>query len=280
MNDHDSRGETTPHPAITEDVPATICPAEKEAAAFTVADMAAWKWVAPLLVYMALPMFLERFGLMSTSQLQFAGPRPPGADWGGLTVLMIQVFVVGGLLLYLAPAYLRLLPWRVTWMAVPLGLLGLALWVGICELHVEKSILNLIPSLAFLEAARPSINPAESYPESVPYWSFMLFRFLALAIVVPVAEEVLLRGYFLRMIQEDDWWRLPMNRLALSAIAVSAIYGALTHPNEWLAAIVWFAAVTWWIRWTNRFWDGVVIHAVTNLALGIYVMMYQQWHLW
>jgi CAAX prenyl protease-like protein len=229
---------------------------------------------------MAVPMIWERFGIVPLSQRTFAGPRPPGADWPWLGVVAGQVLVGGGLLVAWWGNYVRWLPLRVSVGSVGLGLVGLLLWVGICELDWERQIWSLIPWEAFQPGPRPSVIPGEWFPDLGSYLAFLFFRFLGLVVIVPIAEELLLRGFFLRMIQQEDWWNLPMNRLSPWAIGVSAAYGAVTHPNEILAAVVWFAAVTAWVRWTNRFWDGVMIHAVTNAALGGYVIGFQQWHLW
>jgi CAAX prenyl protease-like protein len=240
-----------------------------------------WKWIVPLLAVMAVPMVLERFGVVPISKLEFVGDqRPVGADWPWLGVVAAQALVGGCLLLLCWREYIRSLPWRVSWLALPAGLLGLLAWVGICGLGWEQAIYQNLPGADLKALARASINPSESFPDPVSYGLFLVARFAVLVAVIPIAEELLLRGIFLRMLQRDDWWAMPMRELSGTSIAISAVYGALTHPNEIFAAIVWFAAVTWWVRWTNRFWDGVLIHAVTNAALGVYVLTYQQWHLW
>jgi len=240
---------------------------------------AAWKWVAPLLLYMVLPLGLEKFGLVSTSGREYLEPRPPQVDWGWLGVVVLQVGLTAAWLVWLLPNYWRALPFRVSGWAIPLGLAGLLLWVGVCQLQLEAGVLALVPG-AQDWAARPGIDPSQSFPETWPYIVFLLFRFTGLVLVVPLAEELLLRGYLLRMLQRDDWWRMPMRQLSWVSIGLAGLYGAVSHPNEAVAAVLWFAAVTWWVRYSDRFWDGVVIHAVTNAALGWYVLTYSQWHLW
>ncbi len=225
-------------------------------------------------------MVLERFGVVPLSKLEFVGDQRPGtSDWPWIGVVATQAVLGGGLLIAFGREYRQSLPWRVSWWAVPAGLVGLAVWVGLCELGWEAAFFRL---LAVDEAAvaRASINPSESFPDPTAYVIFLLARFAVLTAVIPIAEELLLRGFVLRMLQRDDWWAMPMSELRRVSIGISAAYGALTHPNEMVAAIVWFGAVTWWVRWSNRFWDGVVIHAVTNAALGVYVLVYHQWHLW
>lgn len=239
-----------------------------------------WCWVVPLILFMVVPMVAERFGVVPRSQLTFPGQAPPGSDVAWLVVVAAQALLAGGLLWACRHEYLGSLPWRVSLWTLPVGLAGLALWVGVCELNLEAWLWSWWPWRSPDEGARPSVNPAESFPDWGPYLLFLAARFSVLVVVVPVAEELLLRGFFLRMLQSDRWWELPMRDLTWTAVGVSAVYGVLTHPNEAVAALLWFAAVTVWVRWTDRFWDGVLIHAVTNASLGVYVMTFEQWHLW
>jgi membrane protease YdiL (CAAX protease family) len=53
----------------------------------------------------------------------------------------------------------------------------------------------------------------------------------------------------------------------------------LTHPNELVAAALWFSMVTVLMVKTKKIWDCVVAHAVTNLLLGIYVVSTGEWQL-
>jgi hypothetical protein len=51
------------------------------------------------------------------------------------------------------------------------------------------------------------------------------------------------------------------------------------HPQEALAAAVWFSAITWLMLRTRNIWDCVAAHAVTNLLLGLYVVVTGNWWL-
>ena len=57
------------------------------------------------------------------------------------------------------------------------------------------------------------------------------------------------------------------------------LYGVLTHPAELAAAAVWFGLVTWLMARTKSMGDCVIAHAVTNAALGIYVLTSGDWQL-
>jgi membrane protease YdiL (CAAX protease family) len=57
-------------------------------------------------------------------------------------------------------------------------------------------------------------------------------------------------------------------------------YAVLTHPQEAIAAIVWFSLVNWWMKRTGNLWDCVLVHAVTNGLLGAWILYSGQWRLW
>jgi hypothetical protein len=63
-----------------------------------------------------------------------------------------------------------------------------------------------------------------------------------------------------------------------TAVLVAPIYGMLTHPAELVAAAVWFSLVTWLMVKTKNIWDCVVAHGVTNLLLGIWVVITGEWY--
>ena len=94
-----------------------------------------------------------------------------------------------------------------------------------------------------------------------------------LAIVVPVIEEFFLRGFAMRFVMEKDWWKVPFGTVNRLAIVVGTVLPMLIAPGELLAAAVWFSLVTWLMLRTKNIWDCVVAHAVTNLLLGVYVVV-------
>lgn len=239
----------------------------------------AWKWIAPLIAIMVVPLVMSRMGFEPDSGKEFPAGLPAGYDWKLLVVLAIQVLVVGGLLVAGVRDYLRWLPFRVSWSAIPLGLLGCGLWIGICELQIEKQVASAV-GLGDWLAVRSSVNPFESFPSTATFVLFLSLRFTCLAVLVPIAEELFLRGFLLRYLCRYEWWKVQMAQLGWWAVGAAAIYGVVTHTGEILAAIAWFGLVTIWVKWSDRFWDAVAIHAVTNFALGLYVMTYQQWHYW
>lgn len=101
---------------------------------------------------------------------------------------------------------------------------------------------------------------------------------LGLAFLVPIMEELFLRGFLLRWIQSENWLSLSVGDLSAKAWGVVLVYAVLTHP-EILAAVVWFALVTLYVQKTRNIWDAVLFHIGTNATLGLWVLFTGQWFL-
>jgi CAAX prenyl protease-like protein len=176
--------------------------------------------------------------------------------------------------------YLRSFPLRFDHWGVVTGLVGGVLWIGLCQLGIESALLGLLSLPEQLLGARDGVNPFETYPESADRMVFLASRFALLVITVPIAEELFLRGFFMRMMDAVDWEKLPLKDIGTSGLVAGTVYGMATHPSEFIAAAAWFSLVTLLMVKTNKFWNCVVAHAVTNLMVGIYAMSTGTWSLW
>ena len=235
-----------------------------------------WAFVAPFLVFMVLINFYPSFEISVD----------PGAetlvDSGKATtytvLVALQVVVLSCLLFYFRKTILSQFPVRVSPLSVVVGVIGIVLWIGISELGIEQSLLE---SVGWAKAvARPSFNPFEQLSDPSTRYVFLAFRFCLLAVVVPIIEELFLRGWLIRYVENPAWWTVSLSAITMTGIATATGYGVLTHPGEAIAAFVWFSLVTWLMLKTGNFWDCVVAHSVTNLLLGFYILWQGAWHLW
>jgi hypothetical protein len=189
-----------------------------------------------------------------------------------------QVAIALGWLIYFRSTYLSQFPLRWSPWSIVVGLVGVVLWVSICNLSVEHHVLSWVGLERW--AARPGFNPFESLKDPGIRNLFLVLRFTLLAILVPIVEELFLRGFLVRYVHSPDWQSVSLKGLSAMALLTPSLYGALTHPIEAIAAVVWFGLVTWLMIKTGNLWDCVIAHAVTNLLLGIYVVTCSAWHLW
>lgn len=156
------------------------------------------------------------------------------------------------------------------------GLVGLVLWIGL--LH-------------------PFVSAAEVEP-----WSRHAFalRLLSAGLVVPLFEELMMRGFVLRFALQ--WHRAWQNRVpealhtALDqrsinevepggwswfAVLLSVLAFTSGHAlNEWPAAIAYGLLMAF--LWINRrdLISCVTAHAVTNIGLALFVYFTGSWHYW
>ena len=109
--------------------------------------------------------------------------------------------------------------------------------------------------------------------------AWLLLRAIGAVVTVPIAEELLFRGYLITRLARTDIvleGKIPFSWLAL--LASSVTFGLL-HAN-WLAGII--AGIVYGIvRYRGRsIVDAIVAHAGTNLFLTIYVLLAADWSLW
>ena len=176
---------------------------------------------------------------------------------------------------YVLPGY-REFPFHVSLLALAVGAVGVVLWIWLCSLHLEPKLLAPLGLEGFVGGLgeRPAYNPLEQL-KATPAWAytFLVIRFIGLALVVPIIEEFFLRGFLMRFVQDDaQWWQVPFGKVTPLAVVVGTAVPMLMHPAELLAAFVWFSLITWLMTRTKNIWDCVAAHAVTNLLLGVYVV--------
>jgi len=183
-------------------------------------------------------------------------------------------------ILLVFPGY-RQFPFRISPTALLVGVVGVVLWVGVCRLDLEQRLLTPLGLQSLLGLGeRAAYNPFHELGTGTALIAFLAVRFLGLAIIVPLIEEFFLRGFVMRVAEDSDWTSVPFGTAGITAILAGTFYGMLTHPAELFAAILWFSLITWLMLRTRNIWDCVAAHATTNLLLGIYVIISQDWALW
>ena len=177
------------------------------------------------------------------------------------------------------PGY-RQFAFRVSPLALAVGAVGVVLWVGICKLELEAKILGPLGLGWLIETgSRSAFNPFSVWPDQPLFaYGFLAVRLWGLAIVVPVIEEFFLRGLVMRYVIDPDWWKVPFGTLSTTAVIVGTLVPVAMHPAEIFAATVWFTLITWLMFKTKNIWDCVAAHAVTNLLLGVWVVVSGDWH--
>lgn len=172
-------------------------------------------------------------------------------------------------------------PWKVSGLSFGVGAVGGVLWIAInkAQQFIEPQFLtNLgLGSLTKL-GSRSGFNPLDQLQDDPTWaWAFLAIRFFGLVLVVPLIEEFFLRGFLMRYFIHIDWWTVPFATVTPIALAVGTGVPMLMHPQEMIAAFVWFSLVTWLMVRTKNIWDCVIAHAVTNLMMGLWVLYSGDW---
>jgi CAAX prenyl protease-like protein len=79
--------------------------------------------------------------------------------------------------------------------------------------------------------------------------------------------------------KDKEWHELPIGRFTLASFAVTVgLFGVAHH--RWAVAIAFCAILNLYLMWRRSLGPAIVVHAVTNLALAIYVLHTGQWSFW
>ncbi|MFM9059324.1 MAG: CAAX prenyl protease-related protein [Planctomycetaceae bacterium] len=163
---------------------------------------------------------------------------------------------------------------RPTWWPPLLGLALVVPWVALAVLQREAGWATLL-------GERSAFDPFTEFGAGTAFaWGFLALRLVGLVVVVSIVEELFLRGFVMRYVVNEDFWQVPFGLLVPASAAACAVYAALTHPAEAVAAVGWFAVVSGIAAATRKPIDCILAHAATNLALGVYVVQTGAWWLW
>ena len=214
--------------------------------------------VAPFALFMAL--------------LALRGAAPADGSWGfdpgwiyGLSVL-----AVGALLACFWREYGELArqnrpDGREALLAVGVGVAVFVLWI-----QLDASWMTLgEPSAAFVP-----LDAAGRLD-----WPLVAVRWIGAALLVPLVEELFWRSFLMRWIEQPTFEGVDPQRVGLKAIVLSTFVFMLAH-TLWLAAVVAGLAYAWLYVRSGKLWLPVIAHAVTNGALGAWVVTTGNWQFW
>ncbi len=219
---------------------------------------AAWLRLLPFVAFMGL--------------LALRGFAPTDASWGFDTrwLYALNLLLVGGLLLVWWHEYGELARQNAPSLgelavSVAVGLLVFALWVKL--------------DAPWMQIGQPTATFVPVGAQGQLEWPLISVRWLGAALLVPVMEELFWRSFLMRWLQQPVFEGVDPRRVGPKAVLLSTFVFMLAHPL-WLAAIVAGLAYALLYRRTGKLWTAVIAHAVTNGALGIWVLQTRQWQFW
>ncbi len=150
-------------------------------------------------------------------------------------------------------------------LAIAVGLLVFVLWIQLDApwMQIGESTASFVPVDA----------------QGALLWPQIVVRWLGATLLVPVMEELFWRSFLMRWLQAPVFEGVDPRRTGVKAVVLSTFVFMLAHPL-WLAAIVAGLAYALLYRFTGKLWTAVIAHAVTNGALGLWVVQSRQWQFW
>ena len=220
-----------------------------------------WPRILPFAVY---------FAFLILSQ-QWAALFPTSGFFQGIELWLypIKALVVGGLLLFFWSQYDELKsPILISWSegvsVVGVGLLVYVFWV---RMDWDWAIFGELTGYnPFKHADSKGILLAA-------------FRLFGASIVVPVMEELFWRSFLIRWIIEPRFHTVPLGTYTIGSFAATVVLFGLEH-ELWLAGMMAGIFYNVLLYRTRRLWPCILAHGLTNLALGIHVLVTGEWQWW
>lgn len=204
--------------------------------------------------------------------LELRGWAPADGSWGidPRWIYGLSVGVVGAMLLYWRREYgelsAQLRPsWPEVRLAIAVGLAVFVLWIQL--------------DAPWMQLAAPAAPYTPLDAQGAVIWPLVVVRWVGAALLVPVMEELFWRSFLMRWFQHETFEGVAPQQVGVRAVVLSTFVFMLAH-TLWLAAIMAGLVYAWLYRRTGRLWVPVIAHAVTNGALGLWVVATGNWAFW
>ena len=150
-------------------------------------------------------------------------------------------------------------------LAIAAGAIVFVLWI-----HLDA------PWMIIGEASAP-FKPLTA--DSAIDWPQVAMRFVGAALLVPLIEELFWRSFLMRWLEQPIFQGVAPQRVGLRAVVLSTFVFTLAHTLWLAAAIAGLVYALLYVK-TGKLWLPVIAHAVTNGALGVWVVMTGNWQFW
>lgn len=236
-------------------------------------------WAGPLVVF---SLFMALLSAVKTDTAGAPWYRAHPEQW----VYPVQTLVVLAAVAFWWRNYtFRPLTARHVAWAVAAGTGGIVLWILPSWLYDRHLVpqWEWLKGMGFTSRSGPGFDPTMWADSPRAWWSVVSLRFLRMTVAVPFAEELFWRGFLWRTVSDPyrDFQNVPFGQWRWRALAATVVFFALAHFGaDWLVAAVWCLIVSALYVRTKSVGACVIAHAVSNLLLGIYIMVTRQWGFW
>jgi len=198
-----------------------------------------------------------------------------GAAWPAFypAAYVARTLLVAALLVWLWPAYTPI-RWNGWYLGAALGVVGIFQWVLMQHwLQRHFAIFRPDPDNVF--------DPTRHFASSAARWAFIGMRVANASLVVPVMEELFWRDFAWRTVAAPNDFKLAtVGEPDWRAFVIVPIIFASVHGIWGPTAVVWAFMIGGLLVRTHSLGACVVMHGVTNLLLGLYVIRTHEWAFW
>ena len=211
--------------------------------------------------------FAVLVGFLALEQFVLWSPWRDAIDVRWITIA--RGVVVGAVLAFAWRGFSELRPFRIApghlAAAIALGLVIFLLWIALDH------------GWAVIDQRNGGFTPLDPGGRVDP-WMYGL-RLAGFALAVPLAEELFWRSFLLRWIDRKRFLDVDPRTASLRAFAICSALFALEH-SQWLAGLAAGIVYTGLYTRTGNLWAPIVSHAITNAALGIWILATGHWAYW
>ncbi len=238
-------------------------------------------YVGPLVVFMLLSSVPDGFRI-ENSALPWYRQQPE--HWW----YPVQILLCGGLLWWWRAQY----QWgecrtRHLWLAAAGAFIGIAAWVLPGWFYQQWTAAGASPSdwwkWVGLADRTQGFDPGLLADQPPLQKASLAARFARMTLIVPLVEELCWRGWLMRFVIAGDkpFTRIPFGTHSWRAYGITTLAVTFIHHSEdWLAAFVWGSLVYALAVRTRSLRACVIMHALGNLLLGLYVLRSGQLGYW
>jgi CAAX prenyl protease-like protein len=178
-----------------------------------------------------------------------------------------QTFLCGALLIWFRRDY-EFGKFRQPLFVIAIGTLIFLLWIS------PQQFFGFAPRVT-------GFDPTTFAARPTAYWFTVILRFLRLVVVVPLVEEIFWRGFLLRYLIDERFDAVPFGKFSWFSFCCVSVAFALAHSTaDWPVALITGVAYNAIAYRTKSLTSCVLVHAMTNLLLGLWIMCTQQWGFW